>query len=107
MDKVEAENKEKSRQEVESFKKDKPERVFAYLISGDTKLATWMGDEMGEVIAKGKLHETLNFGVRVKRQRIRVKGINGCYYSGLYHPDAGNYIRLKKVKDSTFKRSLK
>jgi hypothetical protein len=80
--------------EVYEFLNDPPERYFAYV--GHSHITTWTGDILGSIVAMG-VQFSSNFGD--KRQSLRVKAINGKIYAGTYYKSAGDYCRLKAVKN--------
>lgn len=98
-------NAETSRLEVEAFKAESPARYFAYhaparlseLRSTEvaTRIVTWMGDDLGRITSRGAVYRS-NFGDR--RQAFRMHAINGATYSGVAYLDAGDYVRLRRVK---------
>lgn len=102
---VDKRNAATSRREVRSFKRDKPTRYFAYhaparlseLRNGEVgrRITTWTGDDLARVTWKGDVYRS-NFGDR--RQAFRALAVNGCTYSGVTYLDAGDYVRMRKVK---------
>lgn len=97
---VDERNRATSAQEVADFKTDPPERYFAYHSGGTLShvghdIVTWMGDNLAHVTERFPVYRS-NFGDR--RQRFRAVGINGCTYSGTAYLDAGDYVRIRKVK---------
>lgn len=102
---VDERNAETSRLEVAAFKAEKPARYFAYhaparmseLRSSEvtTRIVTWMGDDLARVTSRGDVYRS-NFGDR--RQSFRALAINGETYSGVAYLDAGDYVRMRKVK---------
>jgi hypothetical protein len=96
---VDAANRARSRQEVESFKAERPERYFAYMGTGTvcagSNVTTWMGDKLGTVQLGARAWRS-NFGDR--RVSFHMRAITGDVYSGIAFIDAGDYCRLRKIK---------
>lgn len=99
---VDERNAETSRQEVADFMAEVPERYFAYHRNPrnlthpmGSEIVTWMGDRLANVVSTGAPYRS-NFGDR--RQSFRARGINGAMYSGVAYLDAGDYVRMRKVK---------
>lgn len=111
-------NEEKSAVEVYEFVQNPPDRYFAYVkgvkfewrpnpsqcgarnIPALTDwrggiVTTWTGDKLGDVVAVGDLHRGNMGDVRIP---LRVKGINGVTYSGIFYASTGDYCRLRRVK---------
>jgi hypothetical protein len=94
-------NARQSAEEVAAFKRDAPMRYFAYHEGGrptggmGRRLVTWTGDLLAQVTWTGDVYRS-NFGDR--RQAFRADAINGATYSGVAYLDAGDYVRMRKVK---------
>lgn len=96
-------NEERSQIEVYEFVNQKPHKYFAYVkvdkvhpsLLGCT-VTTWTGDVLG-VGSMGYPYRS-NFGDR--RRSLRIKGINGIVYYGIYFEGAGDYCILKATKES-------
>lgn len=101
-------NEDRSELERFDFCANPPDRYFAYVAhradnpprAGYTPLGvnvtTWTGGLLGLAYLWPEYRS--NFGDR--RRRISVRAINGRRYHGTYYFDAGDYCRLRAVKDS-------
>lgn len=98
-------NEERSRREVEAFKRDVPSRYFAYHAGpifrprGDRvgvgrTITTWTGDLLANVVDVGDVWRS-NMGDR--RQSFRARAVNGATYSGIAYLDSGDYVRMRRV----------
>ena len=90
-------NEERSELEVFDFLRDRPDRYFAYYDSGMTKVTTWTGQKIGDIVRKGTVYRT-GRGTGARKQRVRVRAITGDQYAGPCELDAGTYCRLRKVR---------
>lgn len=89
-------NEERSAAELFYWHNEKPSKYFLY-INTDKKIATtWIGEELGRV-SFGREY-CGNMGD--KRQSVRVYGVNGQTYSGTYYKGAGDYARVKAIKNN-------
>ena len=89
-------NEMRSMVEVHQFKKNPPEKYFAYIQnSKPNKVTTWVGDPLGDITWMGREYSG---GMGSVRQNLRIKAITGDIYSGTYFKSSGDYVRLKKLK---------
>ena len=78
-------------QELEIWK-GRPDRHCAYVTG--TKVAAWLGTELGQVIMSNVYRN--NIGARIRS--VRVRGNNGAEYYGRYSYDWSQLVRLRKCK---------
>jgi len=99
---VDERNRETSRQEVEAFKAEPPNRYFAYVklpsksYQGRPVLTTWVGDILGDII---ELRAPIQDNFGGTRQYIRVAAINGRMYAGWYFRGSGDYARIRAINE--------
>jgi len=83
-----------SRTEVARFVDEPPTTYRAYVNERDLTLTTWMGDVLGQI----QLGHSYNVPTRgyfpSTRQSIRVKAINGRWYTGTYYCSSGTYAHI-------------
>jgi hypothetical protein len=87
-------NKALSKLEVYEFIHNPPDKVFAYYDKSMTKVTTWMGDKLGDIIWRGQQVQRWNYG---RTQAIRVRGVNGVMYAGHCNLTGGTYCRLRRM----------
>lgn len=81
--------------EVAEFCDDPPDRYTAYISeAAPSRVATWMGDALGEVISWGKGWRS-NMGDR--RRSFRMRAVNGHVYSGVT-TSAHELVHLRRLK---------
>jgi hypothetical protein len=102
-------NRAMSREEVEQFIADHPERVFAChksrngdrtrVHTGD-EVATWVGDRLAVVVWSGEPYSSGfgPFGGMGRRQSFRALGIDGGVYSGTAYLSNGDYVRMRRIR---------
>ena len=78
------------------FKIKPPQKYFVYVNLKERIITTWTGQKLGNIISIGRTH---NSNMGDERIPIRVKGINTLTYSGIFYKSAGDYARIKTVKD--------
>jgi hypothetical protein len=87
-------NDERSAVEVFYWLTDKPEKYFVYISAEKKQATTWTGETLGNV-SFGREYRG-NMGD--KRQSVRIYGTNGRTYAGTYYKRAGDYARIKALK---------
>jgi len=88
-------NEELSALEVYDFKRDKPERYFAYVDKEFRFLTTWTGERLARIYYQG-CETRDNFGG--KRRYFRAEAINGLVYWGYHFSSSGDYARMYELK---------
>ena len=91
-------NAMRSQYEVYLFKRDRPQKYFAYHNiekKSYKKITTFTGQKLGDITYVGSVYRS-NMGDR--RVNIRVKAITGDRYHGTAYIDSGDYARLTKLK---------
>jgi len=68
---------------------------FAAYVSNDRRVTTWLGTQIGRVVALTTFHNHLT-GSRM--DCITVRGTNGATYRGRYGSDWSTLVRLRKSK---------
>lgn len=89
-------NEERSELEMFEFMRNRPDRYFAYYDKDMSKVTTWMGQKLGDIIWRGQVYKT-GWWPGARKQRVRVRAVTGDTYAGPCELDAGNYCRLRKV----------
>lgn len=92
-----ATNALKGKIELYEWHTEPPEREFVYINENKGIATSWMGDNFGSVSFGNEWRD--NFGST--RQSITVYGSNGVNYYGTYFKGAGEYARIKAVKNQT------
>jgi hypothetical protein len=90
-------NEEVSELEVFDFERNRPPSLFAYYDKSMTKVTTWTGQKLGDIVWKGTVYRT-GWWPGARKQRVRVRAITGDTYAGPCEMDAGTYCRLRKVR---------
>lgn len=97
-------NEERSALELYDFCTDPPARYFLYIRMDDDKgqgfyrqgiATTWMGDMLGRATFGPSWRS--NFGDH--RRAVRIRAVNGRTYVGTYYYDAGDYARVRAVRE--------
>lgn len=92
---TDARNRATSAAEVKAWHEDPPNKAFVYVKQERAKIATWMGDELGDIVQWGKPWRS---SLGDMRQSIRVRATNGREYAGTYFCSAGDYARISMCK---------
>ena len=95
-------NEERSQCEIFEFLHDPPESYFCYIVrdkehSGCWLAVNWPGAPLSEGRAVLGAEYRSNMGD--KRRAVWFRGINGKCYAGTFFCGAGDYARVKAVKE--------
>jgi hypothetical protein len=88
-------HEEISKMEVFEFRHNPPPKYFAYVDSNANFITTWIGEILGTIVHYHEYKDNLGD----KRAAIRVKAINDLWYYGTFFKSAGDYCRLKLMKN--------
>lgn len=92
-------NKECGEIEEYEFYNYPPDKYFVYVNEEKKIVTTWTGLKLGDIIFPNVfyIHEyKTNFGDT--RINIKIKGINGLEYNGIYFKSSGDYARIRIAK---------
>jgi len=88
-------NEDRSAIELYEFVHNAPDKYFLYINADKHTANTWTGEKLGRVEFGNAWRDNFG-GVRV---HVRVYAVNGYVYSGTYFKTAGDYARVRKLKE--------
>jgi len=95
-------NEERSQAEIFEFLHDPPKEYFCYIVRDKTDPNIWVACNWpGASLSEGRavLGQVYRSNLGDKRRPVWFRGINGVAYAGIFYCGAGNYARVKAVKE--------
>lgn len=96
-------NAERSDWEIFEFLHDPPQSYFCYIVRDEENAGCWIATNWpGARLSEGRavLGAEYRSNMGDKRRSVCFRGINGLCYAGTFYCGAGNYARVKAVKES-------